>query len=258
MRQCQRSVAGQPRASRRVYTHAGAAASYAALVTTPEVPPRPENRLALARARETRERVIGALQEHFAHDALDVEEFERRVTLAHTSESREAILALLDDLPALPEASGRPAPAALVPAAEVRAVQTLRAVMSATERRGPWAVPRKVRVRATMSSTVLDFRDARLPAGPVEIELGALMSSVEIIVPPGLAVETEGTAFMGTFEHVDRAPAHPDPDAPLLRVRGRAIMSAVEIKMRLPGETETDAHRRMKHERRRQKALPGR
>ena len=226
-------------------------------MTTPEVPTR-ENRIALSRAQATRESVIGALQEHFAHDALDVEEFERRVTLAHTSESQEAILALLDDLPALPDAPGRAARAALVPAAEVRPAQTLRALMSSTERRGPWAVPRRVRVRATMSSTVLDFREARLPAGAVDVELRAIMSSVEIIVPPGLAVETEGSAIMGSFEHVDRAPAHPDPDAPLLRVHGLALMGSVEIKMRLPGETERDAHRRLKQERRDRKALPPR
>jgi len=124
-----------------------------------------ETRLARSRAQEARERVIGALQEHFAHDALDVGEFERRVTLARTSESQE---------------------------------------------------------------------------------------------PPGLAVETEGVAVMGSFEHVDRAPAHPDPGAPLLRVRGLAFMSSVEIKMRMPGETERDAHRRLKQERRDRKALPGR
>jgi hypothetical protein len=226
-------------------------------VTTPPAPSR-ETRLALSRAQQTREKVIGALQEHFAHDALDVEEFERRVTLAHVSESQEAILALLDDLPPLPDLPGRAPKAALVPAGEVSPSQTLRAVMSSTERRGPWAVPRQVRVRSTMSSTVLDFRDARLPAGAVEVALRAVMSSVEIIVPPGLAVETEGMAIMGTFEHVDRAPAHPDPDAPLLRIRGLAVMSSVEIKMRLPGETERDAHRRLKQERRGQKALPPR
>jgi hypothetical protein len=228
-------------------------------LTTP-VPPGPlsrETRLARSRAQETRERVIAALQEHFAHDALDVEEFERRVTLAHTSEAQETISALLDDLPALAHEPGRAA-AALVPAGEVRPSQTLRAIMSSTERRGPWVVPRQVRVRATMSSTVLDFREARLPAGPVEIDLRAIMSSTEIIVPPGLAVETEGVAIMGSFEHVDRASAHPDPDAPLLRVRGLAFMSSVEIKMRLPGETERDAHRRLKQERRGRKALPGR
>ena len=110
---------------------------------------------------------------------------------------------------------------------EVRPAQTLRAIMSTTERRGPWVVPRHLRVRATMSSTVLDFRAARLPAGAVELDLRVVMGSVEILVPPGLAVETEGAAIMGTFEHVDRAPAHPDPEAPLLRVRGLVVMGSV-------------------------------
>ena len=219
-------------------------------------PQSPETRLALARAHETRERVIAELQEHFAHDALDVDEFERRVTLAHTSDSSVEIARLTADLPALTSA---PAPrAALVPADEVRPVQTVRVLMGSTERRGSWTVPRRMNVRTTMGSTVLDFRDARLPAGPVEIQLRTLMGSAEIIVPPGLAVETEGSAIMGSFEHVDRAPAHPDPDAPLLRVRGIALMGSVEIKMRLPGETEGDAHRRLRAERRARKALPGR
>jgi hypothetical protein len=226
-------------------------------VAASETPSR-ETRLALSRAQELRERVIGALQEHFAHDALDVDEFERRVTLAHTSESQEAIESLLDDLPVLADAPGRSPKTALVPADEVRPSQTLRAILSSTDRRGPWVVPRRMRVLATMSSTVLDFREARLPAGPVEIDLRAILSSTEIIVPPGLAVETEGVAIMGSFEHVDRAPAHPDPEAPLLRVRGFAFMSSVEIKMRLPGESERDAHRRLKQERRAQKALPER
>ena len=221
-------------------------------------PQSPETRLALARAHETRERVIAELQEHFAHDALDVDEFERRVTLAHTSESSVEIARLTADLPALARA---PAPAqttALVPADEVRAVQTVRVLMGSTERRGSWTVPRRMNVRTTMGSTVLDFRDARLPAGTVEIQLRTVMGSAEIIVPPGLAVETEGSAIMGSFEHVDRAPAHPDPDTPLLRVRGLAFMGSVEIKMRLPGETEGDAHRRLRAERRAREALPER
>ena len=95
------------------------------------------------------------------------------------------------------------------------------------------------------------------PAGNAAMTLWATVVLPEP-VPPGLAVETEGVAIMGSFEHVDRAPAHPDPDAPLLRVRGFAFMSSVEIKMRLPGETEHDAHRRLKQERRAQKALPER
>ena len=55
----------------------------------------------LKRVRETRERVIARLSEHFANDTLEVEEFERRVTLAHTKDSPEAMDALLADLPAI-------------------------------------------------------------------------------------------------------------------------------------------------------------
>jgi hypothetical protein len=219
----------------------------------------PENRLALARATEARERVIGALQEHFAHDALDVDEFERRVTLAHQAGAVADLEALLADLPALAADPPAAAKTALVPAADAPATKTVSGLMSSTERRGAWVVPRRLSVRGTMSSIVLDFRDARMPAGPVDVDLRAVMSSVEIIVPPGLAVETEGSAIMGSFEHVDRAPREPDPEAPLLRVRGLVFMGSVEIRMRLPGESERAARRRLREEDRgAPKALPER
>jgi hypothetical protein len=208
---------------------------------------RPETRLALVAARDARERVIAALQEHFAHDLLDVDEFERRVTVAQTSEVAAEIDALVADLPAL-AAAPAPATRALVPASDVRPSQTAFAIMSSTRRAGPWKVPRQMLVRGVMSSTVLDFREARFPSGAVDVEIRSLMSSVEIIVPPGLAVETHGSAIMGSFEEVDRAPAHPDPDAPLLRVHGLVVMSSVEIMMRLPGETGSDAWRRQRRE----------
>jgi hypothetical protein len=212
--------------------------------------PPPETRLVLARVSEAREKVIAALQEHFAHDALDVEEFERRVTLAHQAESVTDVTALVADLPVLADVPAPLPKAALVPAADVRPAQNVYGIMSSTERRGAWLVPRRLRVRGTMSSIVLDFREARLPAGVVEIEIRAVMSSVEIIVPPGLAVDAGGVAIMGSFEHADRASAHPDPDAPLLRVSGLAVMSSVEIEMRLPGESGGAAHRRLREERR--------
>ena len=76
------------------------------------------------------------------------------------------------------------------------------------------------------------------------------MGGVEIIVPPHLPVEAEGVAIMGGFDHVDRAPAEPDPGAPLLRVTGLAFMGGVHIEMRLPGESGRDARKRRRRERR--------
>jgi hypothetical protein len=213
-----------------------------------------ENRTQAARMHAGRERAIAALQEHFAHDDLDVEEFERRVTQAHTAESLEALAALTHDLAPL-ESEPAAAPSgttALVPAADVHASQTVRGLMSATTRSGPWSVPRRMDVKATMSAVVLDFRDARFPAGAVDIHIRALMSSVEIVVPPGLSVETDGSAIMGTFEEINRAPSDPDPAAPLLRIHGRAFMSAVDIQMRLPGESAGQSHYRQRRELREQ------
>src|SRR3954470_14312136 len=198
-----------------------------------------ENRLTVTQLlRDTRERALAVLQESFAHDRLTMDELERRVTAAHTSESAADIEALVADLPALEGASALSLPLtrALVPASEVNSIATIRGTMSATRRAGAWDVPRRLVVRGLMSATVLDFREARFPPGAVDLDIHAVMSSVEIIVPPGLAVATDGSAFMGAFEQVHRAPAHPDPATPLLRVRGRVIMGVVEVKLRLPGE----------------------
>ncbi len=213
----------------------------------------PDNRLTLAEARETRDRVIAALSEHFAHDVLDVDEFERRITLAHTSESPAEIDALLSDLPALPAAAPATAPAtkitpALVPASQVRAEQTMLAIMGGVDRRGSWSMPRRLRLVTFMGGAHLDLREARFPPGPIDIEIFSVMGGTEIIVPPGLAVETHGSAIMGGFQEVNRAPIHPDADAPLLRVHGFVFMGGVDIRMRLPGESDRDAHRRQRRE----------
>jgi len=214
-------------------------------------------RAELERARTARDRAIAALSDAFAHDVLDVEEFERRVTVAHTSEASAEILALIADLPASTDAIAR-VPVALAPAepttiGEAATTQTVYAIMGGVDRRGAWTVPRRWRVIAMMGGAQLDLREARFPAGVIDLEVKAFCGGVQIIVPPGLAVEVHGTAIMGGFQNVNRAPAHPDPDAPLLRIHGLALMGGVDITMRLPGESERQAHRRRKVESRQER-----
>ena len=111
------------------------------------VSPTPTDRALVRRAQETRERVIARLSDHFAHDALDVDEFERRVTVAQTSENPNDIDGLLVDLP---DTDGR---SALVPAVVPTVVpallpddqdrDTLYAIFGGIDRRGTWTVPRR-------------------------------------------------------------------------------------------------------------------
>ena len=127
--------------------------------------PKPTDRALIRRAQETRERVIARLSDHFAHDALDVDEFERRVTVAQTADNPAAIEALLTDLPAL---DGAAAPvtaiaptvvAPLVP--EGRGRDTAFAIFGGIDRRGTWSVPRQMRVVALFGGANLDLREAR-------------------------------------------------------------------------------------------------
>ena len=157
--------------------------------------------------------MIARLSEHFANDTLEVDEFERRVTLAHTKDSHEAIDALLADLPALGgEAkplvtTGPTVVPSQVPEDQDR--QSMFAVFGGVQRGGTWTVPRKLRVTAAMGGVQLDLREARFPPGGVDIHVRAVFGGIDIIVPPGLAVQMHGSAIMGGFAQVDRSPASP-------------------------------------------------
>ena len=123
------------------------------------------------------------------------------------------------------------------------------AVMGGTERKGQWRVPKHLRVVTVMGGTELDFREAVLTPGVHNIKIVACMGGVEITVPPNLAVECEGMSIMGGFESMERCPAVPDPERPLLRISGAAIMGGIEISTRLPGESARQARKRLKRER---------
>ncbi|TVP43749.1 MAG: DUF1707 and DUF2154 domain-containing protein [Gemmatimonadales bacterium] len=216
-----------------------------------------------------RDWVVESLGEHYAQDRLDIAEFERRVDLAHRSRTRDELRALLSDLPSLEQtlpAPTGPAPTqggvspsdstALAPrvnSGRVADRQTEVAIWSGRSRKGPWMPARTVRGLAFMGGIELDFREALLPPGETRVFIAAVMGGAEILVPPGVRVETDGFAFMGGFdEDMGGEPGPPPgPDAPVIRVSGFALMGGVEVVCRLPGESARDAKRRRKETARR-------
>lgn len=210
-------------------------------------------------AQDTRDRVIAALTAHFTAGALDVDEYDHRLSQAHNRTSSAEIEALLGDLPGGRAALAAAAPARreLVPGQAVRPRDALTAILGGARRTGAWEVPRTLRVTTILGGAELDFRDARLPAGPVEVHVRAMMGGVQIIVPPGLPVEVGGTAILGGFDEVDHAPSHPEPQVPLLRIRGLVVMGGVQVDVRLPGESEREARKRRKRAARTRKQREG-
>jgi len=213
-----------------------------------------------AELRDLRERAVDTLTDSFASDLLDMDEFEQRIDRAHRAKTRAELDELLADL--------GPSKAALVPTAGAASSamdstshhaltvtsektddsRTLVAVLGGVERKGSWRVPARLRTYAILGGAELDLREAVFAPGVHEITIYALMGGVELIVPPSVAIECDGAGILGGFESVNRAPAEPDPDRPLVRVRGVAVLGGVEISTRLPGESKRDARRRYKRQ----------
>lgn len=209
----------------------------------------------LVSVRDRRDQVIEWLSDRFANDQLEVDEFERRIDLAHQAASIEALDQLVADLDMPVEELEAPAEA-VVPRVDESLAMTrparkhVLAIMGGVNRKDRWVVAETVRAAAIMGGVSLDFREAVLPPGRTHVQVMAIMGGVDIIVPPHVAVQADGVAIMGGFEDMHRAPARPDPDTPVLVITGMAFMGGVDIKTRLPGESGWQAWKRERRERR--------
>jgi hypothetical protein len=176
-----------------------------------------------------RDQAIERLQDHYAHNQLEVQDFERLVEMAERARSNTELARLFDGLPASPEAARAELVVAEKPAGRVTA--TVSATLGSNVRRGRWRVPSYVKAAARFGSVEMDLSDADLSRGETVIEVSALFGSVEITVPEGLAIECEGNAVLGSFDHY-AADAASRRDARRVRIVGRAVFGSVDIKVK--------------------------
>ena len=201
-----------------------------------------------------REQAIQTLCAHYANDNLSTNELEARFDLAYKAASPADLQQSLANLPQLPPTAGRSSMQLAIPlysmspaAAPPLERRTL-AFMSEVKKLGEWVPARRNVVRAIMGSAELDFREALLSQGEIEVDATAIMGEVKLIIPPGLRVECDGTAIMGEFKEL-HSTGGDDPTAPLIRIRGIALMGSVTVTTRLPGESAMAAWRRRRRER---------
>lgn len=186
---------------------------------------------------DERERIVQLLAVHFSYDRLSLEEFEDRLERAYKALSSAQLVALLADLPATEGAELAGAPVSLLaPPSEVPERGAMVAVMASNERKGSWIVPRHLKVYAVMGGVVVDLRNARFGPGVTEIDIFAFWGGVEVVLPPGVRVESFGAAFMGAFESQGGDATALSALHPTVRLNGLVIMGGVETKTRAPGE----------------------
>ena len=239
----------------------------------------PSQRTGLPAVKAERQRTIDLLCEHFANDALTVEEFEARIDAVHRAGSSEELAALLDDLPVAepepksdsplgeviamaknlggigsksasgPDSPGEPA-GGIEPSGLPRDTGYAVAIMAENMRAGKWVPPRRTRSFTMWGSVTLDFREVTLGPGVTEVSVFVLWGYAEIIVPPGVHVDSGGVAVMGSFGQLEHGSVAGGAEGPTLRIRGLSVMGGVEIWTGHPGETRRRAKRRRRAERR--------
>ena len=192
----------------------------------------------MTRARELK---IEELSTHFANDDISMEELERRIELVYKASSVAELETITADLRAaamvpqdyvrarvVPGAAGAPA------TYEVPHSRML-ALMSSSRRVGRWALPRRFDVLAIMSDTRIDLTQAALPPGLSEIRVRAVMTSLRVIVPPGVPVVVDAHSVMADVQSRADEPTPDEPpsaNAPIIRLTGFALMSEVKVVVR--------------------------
>ncbi len=188
-----------------------------------------------------RDHVIEQLSSAYAGEHFEIDELERRIALAHTASTAGELDALVTDL--VPVA---PASTALVP------VKRMRVLLSSVVHAGPRVAPRELAARVMWGSLVLDLREAQLPPTGIEIDVHVTMGNVEVIVPPGVAVDVDASAVLGNVED-HTGPRTSLTGAARVRITGRVTLGNLEVATLLPGETHRDARRRARSARRAQR-----
>ncbi len=184
-----------------------------------------------------REQYVRRLGDHYALDHITLEEYEFRVQAALRAGQGYELAATISDLPQLPN----------LPGARVRegtgerpGFRSIIALMGGVVRKGRWLVPRRLQALAVMGGVEIDLRDADFSSGETVIWALAVMGGVGIVVPPGVRLEVDGLAVMGAFTDQEGLPAVAHDDAPVVRVRGFALMGGVTSEMKPRGVMDPD------------------
>lgn len=195
-----------------------------------------------------RERTIARLQDAVAADQLDLDELDERLDLAMRARTGAELDVLIADLPALQSQLVVTPGTSNLPAVVTPSVATLpshnpvvSALFSSAVKRGRRNVPREMRAKAVFGSIVIDLREATFEPGITTLTCKSVFGSVEVFVPRHVRIDVDGSGIFGSFEeHGDNSLAEGSPDAPVLRILGKAIFGSVEARV---GRTKAEAQR---------------
>lgn len=178
-----------------------------------------------------RDRIGQLLGDALAEGRLTAEEHAERLDALYALKTVAELETLVRDLPG----PHRPAPA--MPAAAPYApsvpagglggeVDRMIAVASSNTRRGRWRPRPRTSAICVLGDVEIDLSEAVFEQQVIEIQVVSVLGNVEIKVPENVTLRGHGGGVLGNFEVSTNE--NPDPGAPVVILRGFALLGNVE------------------------------
>lgn len=197
---------------------------------------------------DDRHKVAELLRSAAGEGRLDMDELDERLESAYSAKIYADLVPIVADLPGAASqtpvirpsgqpAAPRPQPSANLPVQATRHRNSF-VIMGGSERSGVWEVGRDYNAFCLMGGVDIDLRRAVFAEPEVEIMANCIMGGVDIVVNAYTHVIVDGIGIMGDFSQTrDKVPAEVGPDSPVVRVKGVALMGAVNVtRKQMPGE----------------------
>jgi hypothetical protein len=192
-------------------------------------PGQPADPSALRISDAERHQVAEILREAAGEGRLELDELDQRLEATYAARTYADLVPITQDLP-VHRPQHAPPPLQQPPTPPAARYESSVAVMSGTSRKGVWEVGPTHSVFCVMGGVDIDLREAIFTGREIVITANTLMGGVDVIVNERTRVIVEGIGIMGAFEQSrDRVEPRLDPDSPVVRVRGVAIMGAVTV-----------------------------
>ncbi|MEU9080985.1 DUF1707 domain-containing protein [Streptomyces sp. NPDC048357] len=193
-----------------------------------------------------RDRIAQILGDAVAEGRLTSDEHSERLDSLYALKTVGELEALVRDLPA---PGGAHAPFAQIgptpPAGAAGPAETIVAVCSSSARKGRWRPGAHTRAVSVMGDVTLDLTEAVFEQQVAEINVTCVLGNVEVLVPENVTLRGYGSGVLGNFEVRGEGRGESDPQAPVVIVRGFALLGNIEARPK-PGARLVDLARKLR------------
>ncbi|MFJ9338042.1 DUF1707 domain-containing protein [Streptomyces sp. NPDC101733] len=179
-----------------------------------------------------RDRIAQILSDALAEGRLTAEEHSERLDSLYAFKTVQELDVLVRDLPGAPGPSAAAFPGPAPTPARGGPVETVVAVCSSAARKGRWRPGAHTRAVSVMGDITIDLTEAVFEQQVTEINVTCVLGNVEVLVPENVTLRGYGSGVLGNFEVRGTGHGATDPQAPVVIVRGFALLGNIEARPR--------------------------